>query len=231
MTRAQRLPYYGARDQHQHPEQAQAAPPPRPCPAGCSIFPHSGDDFYPISAAEMGDLPRHVSTLSRLWSRTVGDGVVRPEADFEAAVKHLCEETYGRARCAMDVDGATKARLQRLRRSLKTWAAHRHPKPRRFDQSWTALGMLYFGPKENEACGSAEAARGRVGLLLYSELSPLELVFCLQPSSAVQPGDVVTVSLQLEQMANQAKVIRSQWAFKNAPIRPDALACDRCRWC
>jgi hypothetical protein len=211
MTPAQRMPYYAARGQHENPEQAQAAPPQRPC--GSSIFPYGGDGFYPISDAELGDMPRHVPSLSKLWSRTVGDGVVRPAAHFDAAVKHLCEETYGRARCATDVDNATKARLDSLRRSLKTWAVHRHPKPSLFDQVWTALGMLYFGPKENAAGGSGEDAPGRVGLLLYPELSPLELVFCLQPTFAVQPGDVVNVDLKLEQMANHAKVTRSQRGY------------------
>lgn len=221
MSPAQRMPYYPARGQRGNPEQAQAVPPPRQRLTGSSIFPYSGDDFYPIGAAELGDMPRHVSSLSKLWSKTVGDGVVRPAAHFDAPVKHLCEETYGRACCANDVDNATKARLDSLRRSLKTWAVHRHPKPSRFDQIWTSLGMLYFGPKENAAGGSGDDASGRVGLLLYPELSPLELVFCLQPILAVQPGDVIKMDLQLEQMANHVQITRSQWGYMNIQIGPE----------
>lgn len=209
----QRLPYYAARGTQQSLEQEGAAHPPRPCPTGSSVFPYSGDDFYPISAAGLGDLPKHVSALSRLWSKTVGDGAVKPAARFDAPVKHLCEETYGRACCATDLDSATSARLASLRRSLKSWASHRHPKPCRSDQVWTALGMLYFGPKENVAGGSAQVPSGRIGLLLYLELSPFELVLCLQPSLVVQPGDVVTMNLQLEQLANVAKVTRRQRAY------------------
>lgn len=211
----QRRPYYQPRGPQQNPAEAQAARPAQPGVAGSSIFPHSGDDFYPISAVELGDLPKHVAALSKLWSRTVGDGVVTPAPRFEAPVRHLCEETYGRARCATDIDDAAKARLSILRRSLRSWAVHRHPKPCRYDQVWTALGMLYFGPKANAAGGSGGVAPGRVALLVYPELGPLELVFCVQPSLAVQPGDLVTMDLQLEQMANLAKITRSPRAYAN----------------
>ena len=184
------------------PRPAAAAPP-------TSVWPCAGDDYYPITAEHLGEVPQAVRTLNQLWQRTVGDGVVKPAAAFEAPVRHLCEETLGWGNCESLTDAATKARLEGIRRALRVWAGNGHPKAVRFDEVWGKLAMLYFGPKGDPPAGSADEPRGRVALLLYMEVSPLMLIFCHQPSLALQPGCTVNLDLELPRLTTHVSVVRT----------------------
>lgn len=53
---------------------APAAPAAPTSPARCrSVWPHVGDDYYPIRIDKMGDVPRRIGALCSQWRKHIGN--------------------------------------------------------------------------------------------------------------------------------------------------------------
>ena len=60
---------------------------------GQEVWPHSGDELYPIRSVVLGDLAQRVGRLSQQWANRIGRATVKASCDFDAQVKHVCGAT------------------------------------------------------------------------------------------------------------------------------------------
>ena len=176
---------------------------------GRSTFPFSGDDCYPLRTDLLGDLPKRIGKQSSQWADVIGCCPVRPRCKLDAPVRHLCEDVYGRGVCSSTISpDAQRAHDSALVR-LRNWCSIRRCKPCKLTDMWDRLGIFYVGPRVAPAAGADALPPGYVGLLIYTELSPLECVVCLKRALPPSIGDRIDFELSMATLADHIETIRT----------------------
>ena len=175
---------------------------------GHAVWPHAGDDFYPVRPEVLADVPKHIGVLSQQWCSRIGSEVLRADRTIEAPVKHLCEEKYGCGVCSAAVSDEVKSKFETAHERLKRWCTLCRPKSAKFDTMWEPLGMLYFGPRTDPARGAGEQPPGLVALLLAAKLSPFTCVVCQRHVAAPQPGDRIDLTLDSNTLLSDVAITR-----------------------
>ncbi|CAE7276767.1 unnamed protein product [Symbiodinium microadriaticum] len=203
-------------------------------PATVSVWPHCGDDFYPLRADCLESMVDEVRPLAESWVRRVGETECKPMTATVSDCGPLCRTT----KCVRTLQDWQSSVLEHVRVKLNRFAAFCKAKPPNLGDMWPALPALHI---HIEASSGSSADRPK-GLTLL-QLSPLHdaQVYCLAtPSAAPVPAEGVVLQFepQIDNLRGATEVMElcltmlpTQPLLSGAPMPKESLQfqCLRCK--
>ncbi len=179
--------------------------------AGPDSSPPGGESFYPVSEAEIADLPGRVRELSSKWRRRIGlrsQSVFRPRNDdfYPPPVERTCERVLGRGLCAEDFEKDELREILSWNERLARWTRICKLRNASIDGVWGKLALFWAS-----GGGAGRVPCGFAFLLLHSNLITGEAVFCVQNRVGLdlKVGDVLSFSdVTLADIFNQTQLTR-----------------------
>ena len=150
------------------------------------------DEYYPIGASKMKEVPGNVASLSKRWAETIGSGTIRPRCLIDAPAVHVCEEALGQGRCKADMPSGELAQLDACKARLSSWSKMTKAKDVTWDCVWRCLPLFFVGPGADAAGRSDEPMCGILMLLLASEYRPPSQIFYVDKCPCPAPGDIIS---------------------------------------
>ena len=166
------------------PASPQLAPPPQLAPAAPerprAVWPHCGNDFYPLRQEVLGDMAGAIRSLAACWMRRVGEGPCKPAQAIAQECGPWCRGDV----CVATLTDPHQRALEYMRVKLNRFSAFSKTKVPALEDMWEALPVLHVNVRDAAGSGSsADQPRGAT----FLQLCPLHdnQVFCLSEKSGV----------------------------------------------
>lgn len=202
-----------------------ALPPPA-APAVPALWPGCSDEFYPVSAANLGDVPSAVRKLAADWHCTVPNQAVRPRVVVEAQASRTCCDIWGRGRCEAQIDAGQQAAIASCKSRMRVWGSFGKVPEAKFDELWQKVSLFFIGRRLGGVAGSAEEdLRGLGMLLVSSEGNPASQLFFANRFPVPNVGDTLRFTdLSLQSFLDDNDIARTLMVTSLMP--PPTHYCD-----